>query len=228
MKWLRTLIVFDQGDIVRSKDWAIVHQSYVNSIRSIVHPAESRSLTLRRRKGTKGKRNGVNYLRTRFLDHMVNIERWRSEGLVDLAKARPQVNTKLYPSLENYQEPITSGFGGFDFMTTAPGGTKIAIEWETGNISSSHRSLNKLCIALSAGLLQAGVLIVPSRLLYTHLTDRIGNIGELSPYISFWESLRVTVPQGLLAVSVVEHDDLTDDDKIPYLSQGKDGNAEKR
>jgi len=186
-------------------------------------------LTLRRRERVDGKwkRNGVGYLRTRFLEHMVTSEQWKSEGLVDLAKTRPQVTTKLYPSLEDYHEPITSGFGGFDFATTAPGGTKIAIEWETGNISSSHRSLNKLCIALSSGIIQVGVLIVPSRLLYEHLTDRIGNIGELSPYMSFWESVRVTVPKGLLAVAIVEQDTLTDDQTIPYLVQGKDGNADK-
>jgi hypothetical protein len=75
-------------------------------------------------------------------------------------------------------------------MTTAPNGTKVAIEWETGNISSSHRSMNKLAIALGSGVVQVGVLIVPSRQLYDHLTDRIGNIGELSGYLSMWEGLK--------------------------------------
>lgn len=69
-------------------------------------------------------------------------------------------------------------------MTTGPNGAKVAIEWETGNISSSHRSMNKLGIALMGGVIQIGVLIVPSRDLYDHLTDRIGNIGELSGYLS--------------------------------------------
>ncbi|WP_316205786.1 hypothetical protein [Bradyrhizobium sp. SZCCHNS1012] len=229
MKWLRTLIIFDQGDVISSKDWATVHKSFVNSIQSIDHPRGSKTLTLRRKTRVDGKwkRNGVGYLRARFLEHMVTSEKWKSEGLVDLARTRPQVTTKLYPSLDDYREPITSEFGGFDFATTAPDGTKIAIEWETGNISSSHRSLNKLCIALSSGIVQVGVLIVPSRTLYEHLTDRIGNVGELSPYLSFWESVRVTVPKGLLAVAVVEQDALTNDESTPYLVQGKDGNAEK-
>jgi hypothetical protein len=229
MKWLRTLIIFDQGDLVNSKDWAAVHASYVNSILGIDHPEGTGTLTLRRRTRVNGRyqRNGVNYLRSRFLNNMVNVQKWTSEGLVDLAKTRPQVITKRYPSMEDYQEPITSEFGEFDFTTTGPEGTKIAIEWETGNISSSHRSLNKLCIALSAGILQVGVLIIPSRMLYTHLTDRIGNIGELSPYLSFWQSVQVTVSRGLLAVTIVEHDELTDDKKVAYLPQGKDGNADK-
>ena len=229
MKWLRTLVVLDQGDVINSADWKTVHDSFVRSIQSIEHPEGTGALTLRQRVLVNGKfiRNGVKPLRTQFLKHMVETEGWRGEGLVDLAKTRPQVNTKRFPNQEDYAEPITSAFGGFDFATTAPGGSKIAIEWETGNISSSHRSLNKLCIALSSGIIQVGVLVVPSRQLYLHLTDRIGNIGELSPYLSFWASIRGTIERGLLAVTVVEHDHLSDDEAIPFLKQGKDGNAKK-
>ncbi len=75
-------------------------------------------------------------------------------------------------------------------MIKGDNGMQIAIEWETGNISSSHRSMNKLALALGAGIIQVGVLIVPSRSLYEHLTDRIGNIGELSGYLSMWEGLK--------------------------------------
>jgi hypothetical protein len=121
---------------------------------------------------------------------MQNVENWKPEGDVDLSRDRKQPAIKLYPSMEPYREPITSGFGGFDFITTGAQGIKVAIEWETGNISSSHRSMNKLALALGNGIVQVGVLIVPSRHLYEHLTDRIGNIGELSGYLSMWESLK--------------------------------------
>ncbi len=127
--------------------------------------------------------------------------------------------------MEDYREPVTSDFGGFDFITTGPNGTRIAIEWETGNISSSHRSMNKLAIALANGVVQVGVLILPSRHLYEHLTDRIGNIGELSGYLSMWESLKFGVTKGLLAITVVEHDHLTDDPSFPYLAVGNDGRS---
>jgi len=93
----------------------------------------------------------------------------------------------LYPSGESYTEPVTTGFGEFDFVTKGDKGLRVALEWETGNISSSHRSVNKLCICLNAGVNDAGVVIVPSRELYTHITDRIGNINELSGYLSLWE-----------------------------------------
>jgi Restriction endonuclease BamHI len=228
MKWLRTLVLFDQGDVIGSSDWQALHESYVRSIQSIEHPKGSGSMLVRRKvKLANGKwaRNGVGYLRNGFLEHVRDIEGWEPEGLVDLGRDRLQPPIKLYPSLEEYREPITSDFGGFDLVTAGKDGTKIAIEWETGNISSSHRSMNKLAIALAAGIVQVGVLIVPSRSLYEHLTDRIGNISELSGYLSMWEGLKSTVRRGLLAISVVEHDDLTDDPSFPFLKVGNDGRA---
>ncbi len=228
MKWLRTLVIFDRGEVVTTSDWQTIHESYVRSILSIDYPKEAGSLTLRRkvkRPDGQWNRNGVCYLRSRFLDHMINNEKWRSEVDVDFGKDRVPPHLRLYPSLELHREPITSEFGDFDFVTTAPAGTHVAIEWETGNISSSHRSMNKLAIALASGKIQAGVLIVPSRNLYEHLTDRIGNIGELSGYLSMWKDLEARVARGLLAISIVEHDSLTNDPAFPYLPAGKDGRA---
>ena len=228
MKWLRTLVLFDKGNVISSSDWQTIHESYVRAILSIDHPVGSGSLKLKRKTrlpNSQWSRNGVGYLRSRFLGHMKGAEGWQAEGNVDLGRDRVQPPIKLYPSLESYRAPITSDFGGFDFVTTAPSGTKVAIEWETGNISSSHRSMNKLAIALGNGIVQAGVLILPSRNLYEHLTDRIGNIGELSGYLSMWESLKSSVERGLMAVTVVEHDALTDDASFPYLPMGNDGRA---
>lgn len=228
MKWLRTLVLFDQGNIISSEDWQLFHDSYVRSIVSIDHPVGSGQLTLRKkvRVGGQWQRNGVKYLRSRFLQHMIHSEHWTAEGVVDLARDRDQPAIRLYPSLEKYREPITSDFGGFDFVTTGPGGNRVAIEWETGNISSSHRSMNKLAIALANGVVDIGVLIVPSRSLYVHLTDRIGNISELSGYLAMWESLKSSVTRGLLAVTVVEQDELTEDG-VPYLPLGEDGRAKE-
>ena len=228
MKWLRTMVLFDKGGVISSPDWKNLHESYVRAIASIEHPRGSGSLTLRRKQrlpNNQWKRNGVGYLRKEFLAFMRDHEGWRAESDVALSRDREQPPLLLYPSLEEYREPITSDFGGFDFMATAENGARVAIEWETGNISSSHRSMNKLAIALSSGLMDVGVLIVPSRPLYEHLTDRIGNIGELSGYLSMWEGLKSVVERGLLAITVVEHDQLTDSEGIEYLAVGGDGRA---
>ena len=170
MKWLRTLVLFDQGDVVSSADWADIHTAYVRSIERIDNPRGSGQLVLRRKtqdsKSKQWNRNGVGYLRSRFLEHMVNDEGWQAEAEVDLQHLQQQPELRLYPSLEPYAEPITSAFGAFDFVTTTESGLRVAIEWETGNISSSHRSLNKLSIVLATNKIQAGVLILPSRYLY--------------------------------------------------------------
>lgn len=230
MKWLRTLVLFDKGDVISSEDWSTIHTSYVRAIASIDHPIGAGTLTLREKvklPNGQWQRNGVNFLRTQFLQYMRDHEGWKAEGNVDLARNRRQPAIKLYPSLEPYCEPITSDFGSFDFMTTAVKGTRVAIEWETGNISSSHRSMNKLAIALSNGIIEIGVLILPSRKLYEHLTDRIGNIGELSGYLAMWEGLKAVVPRGLLAITVVEQDALTTAPDFPYLKVGSDGRSKK-
>ena len=46
MKWLRTLVLFDRGDVISSDDWNTVHSSYVRAISSIDHPAGTGTLTL--------------------------------------------------------------------------------------------------------------------------------------------------------------------------------------
>jgi hypothetical protein len=228
MKWLRTLVLFNQGRIANTEDWSQIHESYVRSIRSIDHPVGTGALMLRRKvrlPNNQWMRNGVGFLRSRFLEHITREEGWVKEADVDLSRNRSQPAIRLYPSGEEYREPITSDFGGFDFVTSGKTGRKIALEWETGNISSSHRSMNKLAVALTAGIIHIGVLIVPSRALYEHLTDRIGNIGELSGYLAMWEGIKGSIKQGLLAITVVEQDELTDDPTFPFLPMGKDGRA---
>jgi len=228
VKWLRTIVLFDQGTLAQTDDWRAVHESLVRAVVSIDFPEGAKSLTLRKKTRigkSQWRRNGVKYLRTRFLNHMVDYEGWTQEKQVAIEHLKLQPTLKTYPDLNDYQEPITSGFGHFDFMTETDAGLKIAIEWETGNISSSHRSMNKLYIALSAGCIDAGILILPSRDLYQHLTDRIGNIGELSPYLTMWKKIGSLVERGLLAIAVVEQDALTDDKSFPYLPTGSDGQA---
>lgn len=109
--------------------------------------------------------------------------------------------------------------GDFDAALHGPE-KPIVCEWETGNISSSHRSMNKLTMLLSSGVISAGVLAVPSRKLYAYLTDRIGNIKELEPYFELWRSVPCT--SGVLEIIVFEHDaESTRVKKIPKMTAGR-------
>ena len=249
MKFLRTIVVFDRGNLLDSTQWAAMHETYVNAIRGIVHPPgndrfvirkKTRKLTASGAKSNQWIRNGVVPIRDQFLANLKDAG-WQTEspaGLITGSPALQRVQERMEDPLKDY--PSNRDFrlddqdwgdifhekvGDFDFFTELEGGIRCAIEWETGNISSSHRSMNKLCLVMLAGLITMGVLVLPSRLLYSHLTDRIGNWMELSPYLPLWCRMGREMEQGLLAVTVVEHDELTDDPAIPFISQRKDGRS---
>ena len=97
----------------------------------------------------------------------------------------------------------------------------VAIEWETGNISSSHRAMNKMAIGLRRGVLFAGVLIVPTKDMASFLTDRIGNVYELRSYVEHWHS--VPVKTGYLGIWAIEHDGKSRD--VPIIPKATDGRA---
>jgi hypothetical protein len=64
-------------------------------------------------------------------------------------------------------------------------------------------------------------LVLPSRSLYTYLTDRIGNYEELEPYFDVWRA--VNINEGFLEIFVVEHDAI--DNNVPRITKGTDGRA---
>ena len=43
--------------------------------------------------------------------------------------------------------------------------------------------------------------------------------------LALWHHVGQSVKRGLLAVTVVEHDELTDDAAVPFISQGSDGRS---
>lgn len=97
----------------------------------------------------------------------------------------------------------------------------VAVEWETGNISSSHRALNKMALGLLKGILVSGTLVVPSRDMYRYLTDRVGNFPELEPYLDLWRS--IPCREGVFEIVVIEHDAVSTD--VPRIPKGISGRA---
>lgn len=247
MKFVRTVVVFDLGGLIDHEHWIAMHAAYKAALCAVAHPPGSDRFVVRKKipkLDGKGKRtgqwvrNGVKPIREQFLKKLTDAG-WRAErpvkvamGIADQSKGALAATLKDFPSKEVFTGGAakTAGefrqeLGNFDFYHEIGGGTRCVIEWETGNVSSSHRSLNKLCLVLMAGLIDIGVLIVPSRALYPHLTDRIGNWEELSPYMGYWHQVGGLVERGLLAVTVVEHDELTDNPAVPFIVQGPDGRS---
>jgi len=98
----------------------------------------------------------------------------------------------------------------------------FAVEWETGNISSSHRALNKIAIGIMHNKIIGGILILPTKVFANYLTDRIGNFEEIQPYFSLYTK---KLDRGIMGVFAVEHDGTSED--APIIPKGKDGNAKK-
>jgi hypothetical protein len=257
MKANKTFILIDRKQTTKREDWKVAHEAIYSAIKKCFWPqsAKDELFTLPRitklktgdsytnLKGNSAKwaaeakniRNGVLPLRQMFRQNLVASLDWKAEEPLDLAKYFEVVRSNealekifLYPSGEALKDPLHEGVGEFDFWFQSKDSFRVVVEWETGNISSSHRSLNKMCLALMGGLVDAAVLIVPSAAFRPHLTDRIGNITELQPYFYFWQSVAPRIERGLLAVIEVEQDKLIQSvDLRDFIPVGSDGNARR-
>lgn len=200
MKIVAVHTLINCGSYAKSRHWRQIRDQIHDAVRSCQWPPGSGSFTIYPQSGKKrGQGNGVSPIRNGFVADL------RSRGWVIEGRA---------------QNTIGQGLGDFDAVLTGPDGP-VVVEWETGNISSSHRSMNKLTMLVSTGLIAAGVLVVPSRALYVYLTDRIGNIKELEPYFGLWKS--VPCESGVLEIVVIEHDATSED--VPKIPKGTDGRA---
>lgn len=256
MKLNDTFILFDAGGVSKSEGWKKAHGAIEDAVNGMSWPPGSKGgLVIPRivsiKKGAtytdiNGKaqvwnnpkervlRNGVVPLKLLFRQRLKDAG-WNSEEPLSLRPyfEKIRANKTLaqvfrYPErpAEAIQDPLHEGVGDFDFWLQSTEGFRTVIEWETGNISSSHRSLNKICLALMGELIDAAVVIVPSNNLNVHLTDRVGNIRELQPYFYFWSAFGLSLARGLLAVVVVEQDGLIKSvDERDFIPRGDDGNA---
>ena len=115
-------------------------------------------------------------------------------------------------------------FRRFDaHLSFANGTLPFAVEWETGNVSSSHRAINRLGLGMHEERISGGVIVLPTRELYWHLTDRVGNLRELEPYLPLWRMWGGQPNFHYLAIVTVEYDRL--DENVPTILKGTDGRA---
>ncbi|MCI4352055.1 MAG: hypothetical protein L3K14_01515 [Thermoplasmata archaeon] len=201
MKLVGKEILIDLGGISDSVEWKQAEQEIELAIRQVDWPVGSGSFSLFAGNGPNSRHeNGVVPIKEMFLERLADLD-WGREIPFD-------------PYLE-----ISPG--DFD-ATHRINGKVFCVEWETGNVSSSHRSMNKMVLALIYRLMAAGILVLPSRKMYQHLTDRIGNFDELKPYLPLWRRAE-GIESGLLAMFVVEHDSLSE--AVPHIAKGTDGRA---
>lgn len=200
MKIVKTERLIDAGTFSQSHTWNEIESHIFQAIKSIEWPLGSGSFTIRRESGKKrGQGSGVKPIKQAFMQRLKSLG-WHLETKVDIATvSRPG--------------PMDATYMVNDRL--------FCVEWETGNISSSHRSVNKMALGIQKKVLIGGALILPTREMYQYLTDRVGNFRELSPYFPLWKSL--AVDEGLLLVIAIEHDAVSDN--VPRIKKGTDGRA---
>jgi len=195
MKIVHVETVLSCGTYAKSKHWQQTRAVIHDAVKKCDWPPNSGKFTIH----PEIDGNGVVPIRKEFIANLKKRQ-WTIEG--------PAKNL------------LGQNLGDFDAVIAGPEGFIVA-EWETGNISSSHRSMNKLTMLVADKVIAAGVLIVPSRNLYVYLTDRIGNYRELEPYLNLWKS--VPCKSGVLEIVVIEHDAESND--VPKIPKGTDGRA---
>lgn len=94
----------------------------------------------------------------------------------------------------------------------------VGLEFETGNISSAHRSMNKLCMGIKHGDLQMAFLIMPIKKLAYYLTDRVSNYEELAPYFELLNDF----PFVVFGFDADYYDPMA-----PLLAKGRDGMSKR-
>ena len=108
-----------------------------------------------------------------------------------------------------------------------PNGKFFGVEWETGNISSSRRALNRLTLGIKEGQLEGGALVLPSRSMYEYLTDRVGNFQEIENYLPLWSdqayAFKARNQNAVIKIFEIEHDGLSN--QVPRIKKGTDGRA---
>ena len=202
MKIVQIHTLLSVGEFEKSPAYQQIESEIINAVDCIKYPEGADGFYLFNGK----KQNGVVPIKNAFINRLDELG-WKNEHICDsLIKPRKIDSTK---QLHN--------------------GKYFGVEWETGNISSSHRALNRIILGILEGDLEGGVLVLPSRTMYEYLTDRVGNYQELEKYFPVWQlhsyGFYHLNKSAIIKVIEIEHDGLRND--IPPIIKGTDGRAKR-
>lgn len=221
MKIKRVGTLIKKGEFASSADWRTIGESALDAVAAADWPPGSGSFTIYPESGKKrDEGNGVIPIKLNAIKKLTGGK--PPYGKLIKERLRQRLNSPLIDEwVAEYPWPVGERIrpGNMDATFGMADGL-VCFEWETGNISSSHPLMNKMCLGLLKGTLKAGLLVVPSRDLYTLLTDRVGNIVELEPYFPLWRDTPCN--EGVLEVVVIEHDAVSRDvPRIPKITAGR-------
>jgi hypothetical protein len=197
----RRVDIVTRGGFAVSAAFSEVEAEVTRAVAAVRWPAGASIFTIRPERNG----NGVRPIRDAFTAALTSAG-WKTETAF-MRGANPA--ERLPGEFDAHRDLSTFGCKPF------------VVEWETGNISSSHRALNKMALAMLRGHLSGGILVLPTRALYQYLTDRVGNIDEITPYFELWNTLQIS--DCYLGVIAVEYDATSDD--VALIPKGTDGRA---
>lgn len=210
MKIAEIVSLLNRGDYPQSSEWTTIRTSVHAAICKAEWPPGAGTFTIYPESGKKaGKGNGVVPIKAKPMQ-ILEQSGWQLEYPWDVLGKQNTASKKRKGDMP----------GGIDAAKKFESGL-VVVEWETGNVSSSHRAINKIALGLIAKKCVAGILVIPNMKLAKYLTDRIGNIEEIRPYAPLWQSLNIE--NGILELVVIEQD--ADSTKVPKIPKGKDGRA---
>lgn len=181
--------------LIKSKEFRDILRDIDEAIASVVWNHKKKFVINPTRRG-----NGVVPIKNNFVKHLTK-RGWLSEH-------RMVFSSGMNPGPVDVVKKTSFGL--------------FVVEWETGNISSSHRALNKIAIGILQKKIIGGVLILPDRSLANYLTDRVGNFEEIEPYFMMYSSI---IKRGIMGVYSVTYSAISKN--VPLIPKGKDGNAKK-
>lgn len=208
--------LINRGEFAKSEEWKAIREAIHKAIKQAEWPVGSGSFTIYPESGKKsGQGNGVVPIKAKPME-VLKDDGWSLEYPWSITTRTDEQEAEQQEKSRKGSKP-----GNIDAAKQFEQGL-VVVEWETGNVSSSHRSINKMALGLIEKKCIAGVLVVPNTKLARYLTDRIGNIEELTPYFPVWRNLDV---EGVLELIVIEQDDERRD--VPRIPKGKDGRSKE-
>lgn len=145
--------------------------------------------------------NGVVPIKDKFYQTMENEYQWYREYPLVCFSGKKGGPIDVYKEFSNASDEFRAG-----------------LEFETGNISSAHRSLNKLLLGIRNDDIDLAFLVLPVACLGYYLTDRIATYEELEPYFELASKYPFIV-YGFDA----EQYGLS----VPLIKKGRDGMSKK-
>lgn len=177
------------------------YQEVIKSIEKPVWPPGATTFTIREGKNE----NGVVPIKEDCYIQLEDVFDWYREKELTVLKQEKQKGGPI----DVYKE-----------FSTESNILRVGLEFETGNISSAHRSMNKIALGLSRSELDLGIILLPMKSFAYHLTDRISNFEELEPYFELMSG-RPFICIGFDA------DKMSSSEDIPYIPKGKDGMSKR-